>query len=164
MAYRKKIYVVFDVDDIIYFNMFQAWCTGETQELIHFETSVWNNVNSRKTDGAENSILEKMRNVSCVVVLVSAHTNPLCPQIQAEINNAIRLNKPIIVVNINGKRSIDNDLCPSALKNYMAIHISFNAKIMQKAIDVWPDYYDQNSGNGSGAYFFKPQVYQNLGI
>lgn len=164
MAYRKKIYVIFDVDDMLYFNMFQAWCAGETQELIHLESSVWNNTNSRKLDGAENSLLEKMRNASCVVVLISEHTNPLCLQIRTEIESALRLNKAIIVVNINGKRSIDNDLCPEILKNRIAIHISFNAKIIQKAIDHWPGFYEQNSDNGSGAYFFKPQVYQNLGI
>lgn len=164
MAYKKKIYVSFDNDDIIYYNMLQAWCASDTQELIHH---IINNIDTpiaREVENVSKSLTEKINTTSCFVVLISDHTLPLGLQMKLEIEKAIELGKPIIVANINGKRSIDVDMCPEIIKNQMAVHLSFNAKIIQRAIDIWPSYYSSNSENGSGAYFFKPEVYQNLGL
>lgn len=164
MAYRKKIYVAFDNDDIIYYNMLQAWCASDTQELLHHSMNIPTSVTSRIAENALASLSEKVNTTTCVIVLISEHTMPLSHQVQSEIEKAVELGKPIIVANINGKRSIDNDLCPEVLKEVMAVHISFNAKIIQRAIDTWPTYCDNHSENGSGAYFFNPEVYQKLGV
>jgi len=161
MAYKKKIYVSYDADDLIYYNMLQAWCSGETQEFIHYSSG---NIGQKTSDEIEKVVEEKLRSTICFIVMVSDHTISLGTQMMSEINKAIELDKPIIVVNLNGKRSIDNDLCPSKLKTRMALHLSFNAKIIQKAIDTWPTYYEENKQKGSGAHYFKPEVYKKLGI
>lgn len=164
MAYKKKIYVSFDNDDIIYYNMLQAWCASDTQELIHHTINNIDTPSARVAENVSKSLAEKINTTTCIVVLISDHTLSLSSQMKLEIEKAIELDKPIIVANLNGKRSIDADLCPDILKNQMAVHLSFNAKIIQRAIDTWPSYYSANSENGSGAYFFKPEVYQNLGL
>ena len=138
MAYKKKIYVSFDADDLIYYNMLKAWCESETQELTHHTLNIADNDSPRFNDTVSKTIREKIVPASCVIVLVSEHSVTLRPQMRIELEKAIDLDKPIIVVNLNGKRSIDNDLCPSVLKTKMALHLSFNAKIIQKAIDTWP--------------------------
>lgn len=161
MAYKKKIYVSFDADDLIYYNMLKAWCSGETQEFAHYSP---NNSSQKSLETVGKVVEEKLRFANCFIVLVSDHTVSLGVQMSSEIEKAIKLDKPIVVVNLNGKRSIDKDLCPLRLRSRMVLHVSFNAKIIQKAIESWPSYYEQNRQNGSGAHFFKPEVYNKLGI
>ena len=81
-----------------------------------------------------------------------------------ELDLALELEVPVVVININGKRSLDSDLCPTIIQDRIALHISFNAKIIQKAIEVWPEYYQKNKDKEPGARFFKSEVYQNLGL
>lgn len=164
MAYKKKIYVSYDADDILYYNMLQAWLANDTQEFVHHTLNATESPSQRIADSIANSLKEKINATSCVVVLVSEHTVSLGNQMKIEIEKAIELSKPIIVANLNGKRSIDKDLCPAILQPEMAVHLSLNAKIIQKAIDTWPTYYALHKNNGSGAYFFKPDVYKNLGL
>lgn len=164
MSYRKKIYVSFDADDILYFNMLQAWLACDTQDIVHYTLNSVDSPSQRIADNISNSLKEKVRVASCFVVLVSEHTVALGNQMKTEIEKAIELGKPIIVVNLNGKRSIDKDLCPAILHLQMAVHLSFNAKIIQKAIETWPTYFERNKDNSSGAHFFKPEVYKELGV
>lgn len=164
MAFKKKIYVSYDADDILYYNMLQAWLASDTQEFVHHMLNATDSPSQRIADNKANSLKEKIATTSCVVVLVSEHTVLLGSQMKIEIEKAIELDKPIIVANLNGKRSIDKDLCPAILQPQMALHLSLNAKIIQKAIDTWPTYYELHKDNGAGAYFFKPDVYKNLGL
>ena len=160
MASKNKIYVSFDADDLLYFNMLQAWCASETMEFVHYTSVLDESANPRIIEG----IKEKIAKTSCVIVLVSDHTVSLGVRMKTEIEKSIELRRPIIVANLNGKRSIDNDLCPTALKRQMALHISFNAKIINRAISSWPSYYEQNKDQRNGAFFFKPEVYKELGL
>ena len=164
MSYRKKIYVSFDADDILYFNMLQAWLASDTQEIVHHTLNSVDSPSQRIAENISNSLKEKIRATSCFIVLVSEHTVSLGSQMKTEIEKAIELGKPIIVANLNGKRSIDKDLCPTILHLQLAVHLSFNAKIIQRAIDTWPTYYELHKDNSSGAHFFKPEVYKNLGL
>lgn len=164
MAYRKKIYVSYDAADILYYNMLEAWCRNETQEFVHHESILLSFPETKKADNIGKTFAEKITTTTCFIVLVGNHTVSLGQQMKIEIEKAIELDIPIIIANLNGKRSIDNDLCPLILKNQMALHVSFNAKILQEAINTWPTYYLQNKDKGSGAYFFKPEVYNRLGL
>lgn len=164
MAHKKKIYVSFDADDILYYNMLQAWCDSETQVLFHQILSMAENTSQKIADNLVKSLSERIDKACCFIVLVSDHTTSSGSQLKLEIEKAIEYDKPIIVVNLNGKRSIDTDLCPSILKNQFALHLSFNAKIIQKGIDTWPVFYEKNKRDKSGAFFFKAEVYKELGL
>lgn len=82
-----------------------------------------------------------------------------------EIEQAIKRDLPCIVVNINGKKSCDDDLCPALMRDHLAIHISFNARIMQYALENWPESYEKHKLKGdTGAYYYKEEVYRQLGL
>lgn len=164
MAHKIKIYVSFDADDILYYNMLQAWCDSDTQEIFHQTLNIAENTSQRIVDNLVKSLSEKIEKACCFIVLVSDHTTSSGSQLKLEIEKALELDKPIIVVNLNGKRSIDTDLCPSSLKDQFALHLSFNAKIIQKGIDTWPVFYEKNKRDKSGAFFFKAEVYKELGL
>ena len=69
----------------------------------------------------------------------------------------------MIVVNLNGKRSMDNDLCPAIIKDKLAVHVSYNQKIIEHAINNWINSDNKyRKDNKSEAYIYKDIVYYNL--
>jgi hypothetical protein len=51
------------------------------------------------------------------------------------------------------------------LKDELAIHISFNAAILQYALENWPRRVIELRQEGKkGAYFYQDSVYQKLGL
>jgi hypothetical protein len=52
-----------------------------------------------------------------------------------EIDLAIELGLPIIIVNLNNKTGMDGDLCPSKLRNACAVHIPFKLAAIRHALD-----------------------------
>ena len=99
------------------------------------------------------------------VLLVGERTRYLQKFVRWEIEQAIKRDLPIIVVNLNGRRSMDEDRCPPVLRDELAIHVSFNAAIMQHALDKWPDSHLQyRQMQKTGPYYYKDSVYTGLGL
>ena len=99
------------------------------------------------------------------VLLVGEHTKYLYKYVRWEIEQAIKRDLPCIVVNINGKRSCDNNLCPALMRDHLAIHVSFNAKILQYALENWPDSSKAHKLRGeTGSFYYKDEVYRQLGL
>jgi hypothetical protein len=70
-----------------------------------------------------------------VVVLVGESKKNLYRFVRWELETALNLKLPIIVVNLNGKREMDPILCPPILRGTDAVHVSFQMKIIQPAVD-----------------------------
>ena len=69
------------------------------------------------------------------------------------------------MVNINGKRSCDRSLCPAIMRDHLAIHISFNAKILQYALENWPESaYRYTKEGKTGPFYYDEAVYKKLGL
>jgi hypothetical protein len=109
------------------------------------------------------SLRERMKNSKNLVVLVGENTKYLRKYVPWEIEIAFKTDLPIIVVNLNGGKKIDSDLCPASLLEELAIHIPFGVDIMQYALDDWPNRHAKHRTNGdSGPYSYKQSVYDNL--
>ena len=82
------------------------------------------------------------------------------------MEQAIFLGLPIIVVNLNKSKTVDNNRYPkNTLGNYLTINIPFNSKIMQYALENWGAQFNIHKQNGdTGAYIYKDEVYKELGI
>ena len=51
------------------------------------------------------------------------------------------------------------------MRDHLAIHISFNSKILQYALENWPSSYEQYRREGkNGAYYYNDNVYKKLGL
>jgi hypothetical protein len=81
-----------------------------------------------------------------------------------EIEIAQKLNLPIIVVNLNGLRQMDPDRCPAILRDCLAAHVEFKAKIIQHALDHFPDEYTRLQASTSGPRYYNDKVYGGLGL
>src|SRR3970040_1138428 len=129
MPYRNKTFVSFDGDsDMNYYRLMQAW---KQNDGIDFNFYNAHDLNTARDSSQEASIkaqlAERMRNSKIFVLLVGERTMYLQKFVRWEIEKAIHRDLPIIAVNLNGRRSMDESRCPPILRKELAIHVSFNA-------------------------------------
>lgn len=167
MARRTRTYVAFDAtEDIHYYRLMTAWTANDDFE---FEFNNAHELTTIRPDSTEESIKaslrERMKNSKILVVLVGEKTKNLRKYVPWEIEIAMKADLPIIVVNLNKTKRKDDNLCPSLLKDALAIHVPFGSKIMQHAIENWPSSHSKyRSENKSGAYYYLDSTYEKLGL
>lgn len=149
-----------------YYRLMQAWHQSENIPFVFFNA---HDLNSARDTSLEQSIKaqlsERMRNTKVFIILVGESTRYLYKFVRWEIEQAISRDLPIIAVNLNGRRSMDSERCPPLLQSALAIHISFNAAILQRALESWPDFHAQcRAKMESGPYYYNDNIYKNLGL
>ncbi len=167
MAYRNKTYICFDGDtDMHYYRLMCAW---KQNDGIAFDFYNAHDLNSARDTSTEDTIKRKLRdrisNTKVMIVLIGEKTRYLYKFVRWEMEQAISLNIPIIAVNLNGKRFIDADRCPPVISSELVIHTSFNAAILQHALENWPANYTSLKREGkSGPYYYNDEIYKRLGL
>ncbi len=167
MAYRNKTYVAFDGDhDMKYYNIMKAWKQSDRTDFNFYDAHDLNNaLDTSKEETIKAKLRERMDNSKVFVLLVGEHTRYLYKFVRWEIEEALERDLPIIVVNLNQKRELDSERCPSLAKENLSIHISFNSKIMQYALENWPASHDSYREQGkNGTYNYIQSVYDKLGL
>jgi hypothetical protein len=167
MAYRNKTYVAFDGDeDMHYYRMMQAWAANSKIDFNFYNA---HDLNAARDSSMEESIKrqlrERLKNSKVLIVLVGAKIKNLYKFVRWEIEQALNLGMPIIVVNLNGKRQIDEENCPPIIRDSLAVHISFNIAIIQYALNNWCDEHMTCLRLGEIAPFrYASIIYKQLGI
>ncbi len=168
MSYRNKTYVAFDGDnDMYYYRTMQMWHENENIDFDFYDAHDINSArDTSKVESIKAQLRERMANAKQMVLLVGKKTKYQPIYIPWEIDLARKKDIPIIVANINGKRSYDVDLCPSTVVENKAytIHVSFNAKIIKFALDEFPDAYGKYKNAREGNYCYNDSVYKELGL
>ena len=128
----------------------------------HDLNSIWN---QSIEDTIKRRLRERLNNTKVFVLLVGEKTKFLYKFVRWEIEQALSMDLPIIVVNLNGKRGIDIDKCPLILKSELALHVSFNAKIIQKALENWELYHRKMRREGkTGPFYYDNDVYKSFDL
>ena len=167
MPYRNKTFVSFDGDnDMHYYRLMQAWKQNDGMDFNFYNAHDLNTArDSSEEESIKAQLAERMRNSKLFVLLVGERTRYLTKFVRWEIEQAISRDLPMIVVNLNGKRSMDQERCPPLAKEALAVHIPFNAAIMLYALDNWPSSHEAYAGqNKSGPFYYKDEVYKELGV
>jgi hypothetical protein len=167
MAYTNKTYVAFDADsDIRYYRLMQAWKHNDNTSFNFYDAHDLTNIMKWSTEESiKSSLQERLRNTKVFVLLVGEKTRFLNKFVRWEIEQAISRSLPIIAVNLNGNRYMDSILCPPILKPQLALHISFNQKIMERALSEWEGIALNYKKKGiTGDFHYSSEVYQRLGI
>lgn len=167
MSYRNKSFVSFDGDnDINYYRLMTAWKQNDNIPFNFYDAHDLNSArDSSLEQSIKNKLAERLRNSKVFVLLVGERTRYLYKFIRWEIEQAITREMPIIVINLNGKRSMDKNRCPPLLADALAIHVSFNPSILQYALEHWPDSdATYRAEKKSGPYYYKVEVYARLGL
>lgn len=167
MPYRNKTFVSFDGDaDMHYYRLMAAWKQNDGFDFNFYNA---HDLNTARDDSKEESIkaqlAERMRNTKLFVLLVGENTRYLYKFVRWEIEQAIKRDLPIIAVNLNGTRFMDQKRCPPLLREELAVHISFNMAVMQHALDNWPASHEKLRCQGkTGPYYYNAEVYKEFGL
>ena len=167
MAYKNKVFVSFDGDnDIRYYNLMRAW---KQNDNISFDFIDAHDINTARDNSLESTIKqrlrERLRNAKVFVPLIGNRTKYLYKFVRWEMEQALNLELPIIGVNTNGLRQKDAILCPPVIRDELAIYVSFNAAILQYALEHWPARHTElRRENKTGSYYYKNKVYLELGL
>jgi hypothetical protein len=166
MSYRNKTYVIFDGDnDMWAYAYMKGWKSNENMDFNFYDAHDLQPLTDRASDDTiKQRLRARFANAKQVVVLVGGQTKDLRKWVPWEIEIAQKLDLPIIVVNLNAKRQMDSDLCPATLRNWLAAHVSFKAKIIQHALDYFPDEYTRIQATASGPRYYNDDVYRGLGL
>lgn len=170
MSYKNKTYVAFDGDnDMWAYRYMRGW---KVNDHIDFDFHDAHDLNSARDTSIEESIKAQLRirmqNSKQMLLLVGEKTKYLRKFVPWEIELARKKDIPIIVVNLNNKKVYDDDLCPSAVKDWTyTINIPFRMKIIKYALDNFPNSYDKRKDDPeymSHKYHYKDSVYEELGL
>lgn len=167
MPYRNKTYVAFDADsDIRYYRLMTAWKQSDHTDFDFYNAHDLTNIWQHSTEETiKRSLRERLVNTKVFVLLVGEKTQYLHKFVRWEIEQAQKMGLPVIVVNLNGKRGIDTNNCPQILKNDLALHVSFNAKIIQKALEEWESFHKKyKQEQKSGPFHYNENTYKSLGL
>jgi hypothetical protein len=168
MSYRNKTYVIFDADnDRWAYTYMRGSKSNENMEFNFHDAHDIGPLTDRASDETIKARLrERFANAKQAVVLVGEATKDLRKYVPWEIEISQKLDLPIVVVNLNGKRQMDPALCPVALRTWPAVHVEYKAKIIQYALDNFPS--DpariQASGPKYDWYYYNDDVYRGLGL
>ncbi len=167
MPYRNKTYVCFDGDnDIHYYYLMRAWKQNDGVSFNFFDAHDLNTARDTSlTESIRSQLRERLNNSKILVVLIGERTRYLYRFVRWEMEQALDLELPIVGVNLNGLRQQDPLRCPPVIRDTLAVHVSFNAAIVQFALEHWPafDVLCRHQHRG-GAHYYPSNVYASLGL
>lgn len=160
-------YVIFDGDKDRYAYAFmRGWKVNDRVEFDFRDAHDIGSMTSRAQDEAyvKSELRKRMNASSQVIVLVGESTKNLRKFVGWEIDLAIDLELPLIVVNLNGKRHMDPERCPVPLRTGYVVHVAYKRAIIKFALDYFPSEYRQRDSSLSSCRSYGDAVYQQLGI
>jgi hypothetical protein len=164
MAYRNKSYIAFDGDeDIRYYRLMTAWKAHDGFSLNFHDAHDLNTArDSSQEESIKRQLRERFANSKLLIVLIGEKTRLLTKFVKWEMETAIRLELPIIGVNLNGSRTRDG-LCPATIRDELAVYVPFGHDIIEYAVDHWPDSHKSYKAQGkTGAHHYKDEIYNRL--
>jgi hypothetical protein len=166
MAYKNKAYVSMDADsDLKYYYLMKAWKQSDHSSFNFYDAHDINNIYDKSEESIKAGLQERFRESKVFLLLVGDSTRYLYKYVRWEIEQAIKRELPIIVININGTRTRDDIKCPPIVKNGLAIHVSFNAKILEYALEHWPaSHYEKLKSGDKNSYHYQTETYTKLGL
>ena len=167
MAYKNKVFISFDGDtDIHYYRLMLAWKQNDKTDFNFFNAHDISQARDTSLESTiKRSLRERLLNSRIFVILIGERTRYLTKFVRWEMEQAISLGLPIIGVNLNGFRQQDSDRCPPIIKDELVVYVSFNAAILQYALENWPNTFVRlKNENKTGPYYYPENIYRNLGL
>lgn len=169
MAYRNKTYVAFASEDITNYRLMEAWKANERIEFDFFDAhDLYISRDTSKPETIKRNLRERLKNAKQIVLLGSKDGKRKGGDgvsfLAHEIEVIIEFNLPVVVVNLDQDRNVDRSYIPVPLLNadYYTISVSFQPKIIMHALDEYVAAFAK--GGKKGPYYYKPEVYSDLGL
>jgi hypothetical protein len=167
MAYRNKTYIAFDGDeDMHYYRLMTAWNAHDGFSLNFNNAHDLNTArDSSQVESIKRQLRERFANSKLLIVLIGQKTKFLTKFVKWEMEVALDLGLPIIGVNLNGSRIVEDNICPPTIRNELVVYVPFGHDIIEYAMDHWPASYAAHKEAGkTGSFHYVDDVYRKLGL
>lgn len=164
MPYRNKTYIAFDGDtDMHYYRLMTAWKAHDGFSMNFHDAHDLNTArDSSQEESIKRQLRERFANSKLLIVLIGEKTRYLTKFVKWEMEVALRLDLPIVGVNLNGSRKKD-DRCPTTIRDELVVYTSFGHDIIEYAMDHWPDGHKSHRAKGeTGAHHYTDKIYDGL--
>jgi hypothetical protein len=160
MSYRNKTYVAFASEDIHNYRLMTAWVKNESIDFNFFNAH--DLCFARDTSTVETirrRLHERLQSAKQVVLLGSTTGKKKGDDghsfLWYEVKTIIEFGLPVIVANLDGDRTIDEDFIPKQCLNidYYSISTSFQPAIIKFALDNYVPAFGK--GENSGPHYYK---------
>jgi MTH538 TIR-like domain (DUF1863) len=160
-------YVIFDGDKDKYAYAFlKGWKVNERVEFDFRDAHDVGTMTGRAQDEAyvKSELRKRMEASKQVLVLVGESTKNLHKFVGWEIDLAVKNELPIIVVNLNDKRTMDSDRCPVPLKTGYVVHVAYRRAIIKYALENFPREFSTRDHSATVTRVYGDEIYQKLGL
>jgi hypothetical protein len=166
MSYRNKTYVIFDGDEDMWaYGFMLGWNKNEHMEFDFYNAHDLRPLSATASEAAVKSALRhRLQNTKQAIVIVGEKTKNLFRFVRWEIDMCLSMGIPIVAVNLNGKRQIDQDRCPPILRGTCTVHVPFRAKAVQKGLDDFCDGFANYKAKKYVDVYYPDEVYKALDI
>jgi hypothetical protein len=166
MGYRNKTYVIFDGEaDMWAYRYMRGWKVGEHIDFDFHDVHDLNSIAEYSSpDTVRRRLRERFSTAKQAIVLIGDNTRHKHRFVRWEIDVALGLDIPIVAVNLNHKRMMDEELCPPILRSEYIVHVPFRAKIIKYALDNFPNEFARRKPTDRGPRVYPSSVYQSLGL
>lgn len=169
MSYRNKTYIAFASEDISSYRLMEAWRENKNIDFNFFDAhDLYVARDTSKPETIKANLRERMKSAKQFVLLGSSDAKKKGGNgtsfLAYEVEAMISLGLPVVVVNLDGDRTVDKNFIPKPLldANYYTMSVSFQPKIIKYALDNYAAKFA--SSDSVGPYQYKSSVYEELGI
>ncbi len=163
----RPTYVIFDGDNDRYAYAFmKGWKVNERVEFDFRDAHDFGAMTGRAQDEAyvKSELRKRMEASGQVLVLVGESTKNLRKFVGWEIDLALRLGLPLIVVNLNDQRQMDPNRCPVPLRTGYIVHVAYKRAIIKHALENFPSEFATRDRNATGWRHYSDEVYRGVGL
>ena len=169
MSYRNKTYVAFASEDISSYRLMEAWRENKNIDFDFFDAhDLYVSRDTSSPETIKSNLRERMKNAKQFVLLGSASAKKKggdgASFLAYEVDVMVKLGLPIVVVNLDSDRNVDRNFIPKPLLDaeYYTMSVSFQPKIIKYALDNYAVGFAASTN--TGCWYYKPSVYESLGL
>ena len=169
MSYRNKTYVAFASEDIHNYRLMTAWAKNERIDFNFFNAhDLYVARDTSTVETIRGRLRERLKNAKQVVFLGSATGKKKGDDGRSflwyETRTIIEFGLPVVVANLDGGRTIDDDFISNQFLGigYYTISTSFQPAIIKFALDNYVSAFAK--GGRSGPHYYNAEVYKQLGL
>ena len=163
MAYRNKTYVIFDGDEDMWaYAYMKGWKASKHIDFDFYDAHDIRKMPRATDENYVKAVLkDRLRNTKQAIILCGEKTKNLYRFVRWEIDSCLNLGMPIVVANLNGRRSYDSDHCPPVLNGRGAMHVAYGAHIIKYALDNYSE--REIEYKSADNWHYSDVVYRELG-
>jgi hypothetical protein len=169
MSYRNKTYVAFASENINSYRLMEAWRENDHIDFDFFDAhDLFISRDDSKPETIKRNLRERLKNAKQIVLLGSTSAKSKGSDgksfLAHEVGVIIEFKLPVVIANLNGSRKVEDSFIPTPFTNanYYTLSVSFQPKIIKKALDSYAPVFAENVNKGR--HYYEPHIYAGLGL